>query len=314
MKIGLLAGFDEALVDALTVQLGNLPSVEVVNLRIGATGCTAAPALDVLLDRASHENAFFRAWVAQAEAHGVRVVNPPARTGPGAGFAELVKAARAGFRVVDSVLLPAKSYATHIGATALHNLDFPLNWDAILAGLGGSAVLLPAVALPGARGIPVDDVGMLLAAYDQTGTTPTLLQATQHGELVRAWCVRGHLPVLQKLDAETGMVPDMAPAAETCAGVLPVANRLLEILALDFAAIDFCCTLDGPVLLAVDAAAPEMDPDGMGPVFFDTVVRNLALRLAQTQSVATAAATQPKRATTRRPRGGTGARNAEQSA
>lgn len=281
MRIAVLAGFDEALVDALGAQLKGIAGVELVELSIGATPCEAtAPLVDVVLDRASHENAFFRAWVHQAAARGVRVVNPPQRTGPGCGFADLVRAQRAGFRTAQTVLLPAKAYAAHIGASALRNLAFPLDWQGLLDGLGGSAVLLPAVPMTAARGVPVEHVQMLLAAYDQTGTTPTLLQASVHGERVRAWCVRGAQPVLQRMDAEAVPLPDNAPSVAAVDCVAPVAARLLEALDLDFAAVDFCCTDGEALLLAVDAAAPEIDPESMGPGFFAIVVQQLAQRLA----------------------------------
>lgn len=276
MKIALLSGFEESLTSALEADLAQRKGVEVIRLAIGATGLEATAPADVVLDRASHENAFYRAWIAQQSALGARIVNPPERTGQGCAFADLTRARRAGIATADTLLLPAKSYAAHIGASALRNLAFPLNWDRLMEDLGGSAQLLPATPVSAARALPVEDVRTLLHWYDQSGMMPLMLQRAGPGRAIRAWCTRGGEPVLCARDDEGLLDAEAAISSEERDAVLSAARRLNEALALDHCAADFSVSGAEAVLTMIDATASELEAGQIGEERFQQVVIQLA--------------------------------------
>lgn len=274
MRVGVLAGFDEALVDALRREVGNTATW--VDLKLGSTAFDADLRVDVILDRASHENPFYAAWVRCAEDRGVRVLNASARNRAGAPFADLMRVRQGGLSVAETVLLPTKEYPAHLGASALTNLAFPLDWDAVWARVAPRARLLPALPMSMLTGVEVRDVQGLLAAYDRSGQTPAMVQRCLDGRRARAFWVRGQAVEVQCFEDDGLPAEEDVGDSPISALVRESVLKVAAILDLDCAALDFTITADGAVLTAVDTAAPEIDPVLLGEERFLRVVKSLA--------------------------------------
>ncbi len=290
MRVGVLAGFDEALVDALRREVECNPSATWVDLKLGSTALDEVSPVDVLLDRASHENPFYAAWLRCAEDAGVRILNAPGRNRAGAPFADLVRVQRAGLPVAQAVLLPTKEYPAHLGASALTNLDFPLDWEAVWARVGPRARLLPAIPMSMLAGVEVRDVQGLLAAYDRSGQTPAMVQSCVDGRRARAFWIGEQTVAVQCFENDGLPRPDERGDEPTCELVRAAMQKVAAVLDLACAACDFTVTADEVVLTAVDTAAPEIDPILMGEERFLSVVK----ALAQSLTAAPAAKSSPK--------------------
>jgi hypothetical protein len=301
MRVGVLAGFDEALVKALQLEIEAAPGATWVDLKLGPTSLDVPPTVDVVLDRASHENAFYAAWVRYAEDQGVRVVNHPRRTSAGSPFADLVRARKAGLMVAETVLLPAKAYAAHLGASALKNLAFPLDWSEVWSRVSPRARVLPALSMSMLTGVEVRDVEGLLAVYDRTGETPTMVQRCVEGQRVRAFCISGADCEFLVLDENGLALTEECLDGESMKTLLAASRASAAALELECVALDFTLTPEGAVLTAVDAAAAEIEPSTLGDARFGAVVKALAALLTKPQRAA--AAKKPARAA-KRPRPG----------
>ena len=102
-----------------------------------------APRYAVILDRISHDIPFYRAFLKHAALDGTAVVNNPFWCSADDKFLNYALAARLGVAVPPTVLLPHKEYPNGTIGKSLRNLEFPLDWDSVLAAIGEHGFLKP---------------------------------------------------------------------------------------------------------------------------------------------------------------------------
>ncbi len=157
------------------------PFIETVDRKGGARGVRAemavlggtkeleAPRYAVIVDRISHEVPYYRAHLKSATLQGTVVVNDPFWWEADEKFFECTLARRLGVAVPKTVVLPNKSYIADISEQSLRNLQYPLDWDGILAYVGLPAILKPNTGGGWKDVYRVDSKDELLWAYDQSG-------------------------------------------------------------------------------------------------------------------------------------------------
>src|SRR6266705_5657073 len=132
------------------------PFLDIVNKKGAADGITAELAVlggtaelfepyhSVLVDRISHEVPYYRAHLKSAVLLGTTVINDPFWWEADEKFFECTLARKLGVAVPKTVVLPNKQYIPEIDhVRSLRNLQFPLDWEHILAYTGLPAVLKP---------------------------------------------------------------------------------------------------------------------------------------------------------------------------
>jgi glutathione synthase/RimK-type ligase-like ATP-grasp enzyme len=253
------------------------PFIEVVNQKGAADGITAELAVlggtseleepyhAVLVDRISHEVPYYRAHLKSAVLMGTTVINDPFWWEADEKFFECTLARKLGVAVPKTVVLPNKQYIPDIDHRySLRNLQFPLDWEHIVAYTGLPAVLKPNTGGGWKDVFIVRSMEELITAYDQTGLKTMILQEfIDWDDYVRCICIgREHiLPIRYN---------PRAPFEERYQINRPVEGRLrdqaikdartlVEALGYDMDTVEFAVRDD--VLYAIDFLNPAPDFD-----------------------------------------------------
>ena len=166
-----------------------VPFLDIVNQRGAPEGISAELAVlggtselaeqhhAVLVDRISHEVPYYRAHLKSAVLMGTVVINDPFWWESDEKFFECTLARKLGVAVPKTVVLPNKQYIPDIDQQrSLRNLQFPLDWEALVRYTGLPAVLKPNTGGGWKDVFIVNSVEELITAYDQTGLKTMILQ------------------------------------------------------------------------------------------------------------------------------------------
>jgi glutathione synthase/RimK-type ligase-like ATP-grasp enzyme len=266
-RVGLLVGREHTFPE---------PFLEAVNEKGRADGITAelaelgkVPELgeqrySVVIDRISHEVPFYRAYLKSAALQGTAVVNDPFWWEADEKFFECTLARRLGVAVPRTVVLPNKAYIAEIDPEqSLRNLQYPLDWDAVLEHTGLPAVLKPNTGGGWRDVFVVRSREELLAAYDSTGTKTMILQEfIEWEDYLRCMVVGGEVRVFRydphRPFAERYVV-DHPPTGELHDAAAADAIALTEALGYDIDTVELALR-DGD-LYAIDFLNPAPDFD-----------------------------------------------------
>jgi hypothetical protein len=190
-RIGLLVGWEDSFPKAFLERCNKVPGIEAELAKIGGTPERFAPPYRVIIDRISQEVKHYRFQLKCAALAGTYVVNDPFWWSADDKFFGYSLVQRAGVAVPRTVLLPQKDYLPAIDKKrSLRNLEYPLNWEAMIEYIGFPAILKPADG-GGWRDVSVvKSPSELLKAYDASGTNVmTFQQFIDFEEYVRCICV-----------------------------------------------------------------------------------------------------------------------------
>src|SRR5437588_12174633 len=173
-KVGLLCGREYSFPPAFIAkvnQLGKADGVAAEFVKLGGTRMNEAAEYSVIVDRISHEVEYYRGYLKHAVLQGTYVINNPFWWTADDKFFNYAVAAKLGIAIPKTVLLPQKGYPTDVDITSesLHNLNYPIDWDALLDYVGRPAILKPYSGGGWKHVYKVHDVSELVAAYDGTG-------------------------------------------------------------------------------------------------------------------------------------------------
>jgi glutathione synthase/RimK-type ligase-like ATP-grasp enzyme len=191
-KVGILVGREKTFPEALIKKINERGNGEVIAeyLKLGGIKHDAPPAYDLVIDRISHEVPFYRATLKRMALEGTTIVNNPFWWSADDKFFNYSLAAKLGVAVPRTVLLPQKDYINGIVSESLRNLEFPLDWQAIIDYVGLPAFLKPFDGGGWKNVSKVNSLEELWTEYDQTGTLCMTLQAAVDFEqFVRCYCV-----------------------------------------------------------------------------------------------------------------------------
>jgi glutathione synthase/RimK-type ligase-like ATP-grasp enzyme len=212
-KIGILAGWEQSMPQAFIERCNKVPGIQAEFAKIGGTPERFESPYRVLVDRISHEVKHYRFYLKAAALGGAFVINDPFWWSADDKFFGYSLAARLGVAVPRTVLLPSKDYIPAIDKLrSLRNLEFPLNWEAIVDYVKFPAVLKPADGGGWKDVSVVRSPEELLRAYDASGLhVMTLQEFIDFDDYVRCICVgRGEnvLPIQydpSRIHPQTGL-------------------------------------------------------------------------------------------------------------
>ena len=148
MKIGLLVGreysFPPAFIDRVN-QLGAAHGITAELAVLGGTRMDEGAPYKVIVDRISHEVEYYRGAMKNAVLHGTYVINNPFWWTADDKFFNYALMAKLGCAIPKTVLLPQKGYPADVDLApeSLRNLQYPIDWDALLDYVGRPAILKP---------------------------------------------------------------------------------------------------------------------------------------------------------------------------
>jgi len=190
-RIGLLVGWEDSFPKAFLERCNKVPGIEAELAKIGGTPEQFTSRYRVIIDRISQEVKHYRFHLKCAALAGTYVVNDPFWWSADDKFFGYSLVQRAGVAVPRTVLLPQKDYLPAIDKKrSLRNLEYPLNWEAMIEYIGFPAILKPADG-GGWRDVSVVKTpSELLRAYDASGTNVmTFQQFIDFEDYVRCICV-----------------------------------------------------------------------------------------------------------------------------
>jgi len=242
---------------------------------------------DLLIDRISHEVPFYRTYLKHAVLGGTAVVNNPFMWTADDKFLGASLVSRLGVASPKTVVLPNKSYVPGISPTeSLRNLQYPMDWDAVVAYVG-----LPCV-LKDAHGGGWRDVYVcrskeeLMHHYDESGLLTMIVQEfIEWEQFVRCMCLGQEeiLPMRYDPRERKYIVDPDHLVPKVLKRVVKDARIICGAFGYDMNSVEFA--VQGGVPYAIDFMnpAPDMDINSLTPEYFQWVVEHMAdmaIRLA----------------------------------
>src|SRR3989441_3477294 len=191
-RVGILVGRERTFPDALIANINERGHGETVAefIKVGGVRHDDPPRYDLVIDRISHEVPYYRAVVKRMALEGTIIINNPFWWSADDKFFNYSLAAKLGVAVPNTVLLPHKDFYHGIVSNSLRNLEFPLDWEAIIGYVGLPAFLKPFDGGGWKNVSKVNTLEELWSEYDQTGTLcMTLQEAIDFDQFVRCYCV-----------------------------------------------------------------------------------------------------------------------------
>jgi glutathione synthase/RimK-type ligase-like ATP-grasp enzyme len=234
----------------------------------------------VIVDRISHEVPMYRAYLKQAVLQGTIVVNNPFMWSADDKFFGAALATSVGVASPRTMVLPNKSYVTGIKHDeSLRNLEYPLDWEAIVAYVGLPCVLKDAHG-GGWRDVYIcKTLDELIRNYDQSGLLTMVVQEfIQWQHFVRCMCLGQEDILPMKYDPrERRYIVDAGHlGAELEARVIEDARTLVRALGYDMNSIEFAVRDGTPYAIDFMNPAPDMDVNSLTPDYFRWVVTHMA--------------------------------------
>jgi hypothetical protein len=292
-RIGLLCGWEDSFPKAFIERCNKVPGIEAEFAKIGGTAEQYAPAYRVLIDRISQEVKHYRFYLKAAALAGTYVVNDPFWWSADDKFFGYSAVQRAGVAVPRTVMLPQKDYIPAIDKRrSLRNLEFPLNWEAIVDYVGFPAILKPADG-GGWRDVTVvKSPSELLRAYDASGTNVmTLQQFIDFEDYVRCICVgKDRILPIQYSPARRAYIvneKDDWVSKDMMDRIIKDSVTVNNLLGYDMNSVEFAIKDGVPYAIDFTNPAPDMDIWSIQEKYFHIVVDwmvDMAVSLAKDKS------------------------------
>jgi len=284
MIVGLLCGreysFPPAFIDRVN-QLGRTDGVSAELVKLAGTPMGEAPRYRVIVDRISHEVEYYRGYLKHAALGGAYVINNPFWWTADDKFFNYAVASRLGLAIPRTVLLPQKSYPADVDLTSesLRNLEYPIDWDALLDYVGRPAILKPFSGGGWKHVYKVHDRAELLEAYDGTGPyCMTLQQFIDFDRYVRCFTFgkMDIMPVAYDPRERRYLVEHAYLSADLGARVVRDAQTINQALGYEMNTIEFAIQDGVPYAIDFLNPAPDFERDRITEFYFGAVVDRMS--------------------------------------
>src|SRR5258705_1661812 len=290
-KVGILVGREKTFTEALIKKINERGKGEVVAdyIKLGGIRHDAPPRYDVVIDRISHEVPFYRATLKRMALEGTIIINNPFWWPEDDRFFNYSLATKLGVAVPRTVLLPQKDYIKGIVSESLGNLEFPLDWQAIVDYVGLPAFLKPFDGGGWKNVSKVNSLEELWAEYDTTGTLcMTLQESIEFDQFVRCYCVgqeevmiMAYDPRKPYLSGEQYVYDPNYLSPQLTARVIHDVRTLCSALGYDINTVEFAIKDDVPYAIDFMNPAPDAELQSVGEFYHGWVteaVTNLVFK------------------------------------
>ena len=295
-RVGILVGRERTFPEALIRNINERGNGAVVAdfITLGGVRYDAPPPYDLVIDRISHEVPFYRATLKRLALEGAIIINNPFWWSADDKFFNFSLARKLGVAVPRTVLLPQKAYIKGIVSESLRNLEFPLDWQAIVDYVGLPAIMKPFDGGGWKNVSRVNTPEELIREYDQTGTLcMTLQEFVDFDQFVRCYCIGQEEVMIMAYDPRKPYLsgeqyiydPDYL-APELKARVIRDVRTLCTALGYDLNTVEFAIKDNVPYAIDFMNPAPDAELQSVGEFYHRWVteaVTNLVFkRLGET--------------------------------
>ncbi len=247
---------------------------------IGAASMDEVPPYDVIIDRISHEVPYYRTYLKQAVVQGVTVVNNPFMWTADDKFFGAALATRLGVASPKTLALPNKAYVPGIvPGESLRNLQYPLDWKAIVDFVGLPCILKDAHGGGWKEVYVCHSLEELIHHYDSSGLLTMVVQEfIRWDQFVRCLCIGQEeiLPIKYDPRERRYLVDHAHLAPDLGTRVVKDARTLVRALGYDMNSIEFAIRDGVPYAIDFMNPAPDMDVNSLTPDYFGWVVQRMA--------------------------------------
>jgi hypothetical protein len=283
-KVGLLCGREYSFPPAFIVrvnELGKNHGVAAEFVKLAGTRMNESSGYAVIVDRISHEVEYYRGYLKHAVLQGAYVINNPFWWTADDKYFNYAVASKLGVAIPKTVLLPQKGYPTDVDITAesLHNLTYPIDWDALLDYVGRPAILKPFSGGGWKHVYKVHNREELLAAYDKTAPyCMTLQQFIDFTQYVRCFTFgkTDITPVHYDPKERRYHVDHSYLSSDLGTRIVKDAQTINRALGYEMNTIEFAIKDDIPYAIDFLNPAPDFERDRITEFYFDHVVDKMA--------------------------------------
>jgi hypothetical protein len=283
-KVGLLCGREFSFPPAFIERVKTLGAKEGVTaefVKVGGTRMDEPAKYRVIVDRISHEVEYYRGYLKHAVLQGSYVINNPFWWTADDKYFNYSVAAKLGVAIPKTVLLPQKGYPkdVDINAESLHNLEYPIDWDALLDYVGRPAILKPYSGGGWKHVYKVHTKEELWAAYDQTSPyCMTLQEFINFTQYVRCFTFgkTDILPAHYDPKDRRYIVDHKYLSAEIGERVVKDAQTINLALGYEMNTIEFAIQDGVPYAIDFLNPAPDFERDRITAFYFEQVVDKMA--------------------------------------
>ena len=280
-RIGLFVGREWSMPPELIKEVnGRDMGVVAEFATVGAEHMDDPVPYDVLIDRISHEVPMYRSYLKKAVLDGKTVINNPFMWSADDKFFGAALVTKLGVASPKTVVLPNKEYVPGIVPTeSLRNLQYPLDWQALIDYVGLPCVLKDAHGGGWKQVHVCYSLQELLQAYDQSGLLTMVVQEfIQFEHFVRCLCLGQEdiLPMKYDPGARKYIVDHSHLSDAMGTQIVEQSRTICRALGYDMNSIEWA--IRGGVPYAIDFmnCAPDMDIYSLTPTYFEWAVKHLA--------------------------------------
>lgn len=283
-KIGILHGkentFPEAFVQRINAK--NVKNVVAERVLVDELAQGLASPYAVIVDRISQDVPFYRAYLKNAALNGTAVINNPFWWSADEKFFNNCLSTKIGLPVPRTFLLPSKEMPPDTSAQSFRNLKYPLDWEKMVADLGGFPLFMKPHSGGGWKNVyKVDNFDELFAAYNETNDLVMLLQeAIDFDAYFRCYCLGGKYVRMMDYEPRNPhhlrYVADHNVPKELREQMHELVLRINHALGYDFNTVEFAVRDGIPYAIDFCNPAPDADVHSVGEENFEWVVENAA--------------------------------------
>ena len=289
LKVGLLVGREWSFPPAFMDEVKRRDAgVEVEFITLGGTAMDEPIPYSVIVDRISHEIGYYRTYLKHAVLQGVTVVNNPFMWSADDKLFDASLATKLGVASPKTIALPNKEYIPGIKHDeSLRNLQYPLDWQAIVEYIGMPCILKDAHG-GGWRDVYVcKTLDELIANYNDSGLLTMIVQEfIEWDQFIRCMSLGQREVLCMKYDPKNRCyVPEvdhLSPELE--ARIKKDSLTLMRALGYDMCSLEFAVRDGIPYAIDFMNPAPDMDINSLTPHYFEWVLKGMAdlvIRLAK---------------------------------
>ena len=282
-RIGLLVGMEWSWPPAFIEEVNNRDEGVIAEfVKLGGTSMDEPNPYRVIVDRISHEVPYYRSYLKHAALQGTKVINDPFMWTADDKFFEATLATKLGVVSPKTTVIPNKDYIPGIDHNkSLRNLMFPIDWDGLVAQVGGLPCILKDAHGGGWRDVYVirtmDD---LFTAYNDSGLLTMILQEfIEWDGYARCMCLgQDNIYVMSYDPNASGRKyhDDHNFPKDLYDRIVKDATTLCTALGYDMNTVEFAVKDGIPYAIDFMNPAPDMDINSLGEKHFQWMVKSMA--------------------------------------
>ncbi len=279
-KIGLFVGREWSWPPAFIEEVNRRNQGVVAEFaKLGGTRMDEPCPYAVIVDRISHEIPYYRSYLKNAVLQGSYVVNNPFMWTADDKFFGASLITKLGVASPKTLLLPNKDYVPGVVADSLRNLEYPLDWQAVVEYVGLPAILKDAHGGGWKEVYKVDNIDELIFRYNDSGRLQMILQEfIEWDHYVRCLCINQTEVLPMKYDPRERRyhVEHAHMSPELGARVVEDSLKIVRAFGYDMNTVEFAVRDGVPYAIDFMNPAPDMDIYSLTPFYFDWAVNKMA--------------------------------------